>query len=102
MISVIIPSLNEEKGEEGIAHFLEHALLAGGSKKYSPERADEIRGMFGSFNAFTGLDKTFFPVDMLAEDSQLFIEYISDTTFNPRFEVSRVEEERKRVFISKE
>ena len=90
-------ALNEEKGEEGIAHFLEHTLMTGGSQKYDPERADEIRGTFGSFSAFTGLERTFFPVDMLAEDSQLFLEYVSDAAFNPRFATSRVEEERKRV-----
>src|SRR3989344_2469051 len=90
-------ALNEEKGEEGVAHFLEHTIMNGGSQKYDPERADEIRGMFGSFNAFTGLERTFFPVGMLAENSQLFLEYVSDATLNPRFEASRVEEERQRV-----
>jgi len=96
-LSVWHGALNEEKGEEGIAHFLEHTLMTGGSQKYDPERADEIRGTFGSFNAFTGLERTFFPVDMLAEDSQLFLEYVSDAAFNPRFATSRVEEERQRV-----
>ncbi len=90
-------ALNEKQGEKGIAHFLEHTLMTGGSQKYVPERADEIRGTFGSFNAFTGLARTVFPVDMLAEDSQLFLEYVSDAAFNPRFEASRVEEERQRV-----
>ncbi|MBU0470880.1 MAG: insulinase family protein [Nanoarchaeota archaeon] len=90
-------ALNEQKGEEGLAHFLEHTLMSGGSQKYDPKRTDEIRGTFGAFNAFTGLERTFFPVDLLAEDSQLFLEYISDVTFNPRFDVTRVDEERQRV-----
>lgn len=90
-------ALNEHPGEEGLAHFLEHTLITGGSQKYDPEKADQIRGTFGSFNAYTGLERTFFPVDMLAEDSQLFLEYVSDIAFNPRFEASRVEEERQRV-----
>jgi len=90
-------ALNEYQGEEGLAHFLEHTLMVGGSQKYDPEKADKIRGTFGSFNAFTCLEKTFFPVDMLSEDSQLFFEYISDVAFNPRFEIARVEEERQRV-----
>ena len=69
-------ALNEHPGEEGLAHFLEHTLMTGGSQKYDPEKADQIRGTFGSFNAYTGLERTFFPVDMLAEDSQLFLEYV--------------------------
>ncbi len=90
-------ALNEREGEEGIAHFLEHVLMAGGSQKYAPEKAQEIRGAFGGFNAFTSLDRTFFPVDMLTEDTELFLEYISDTIFSPRFDKTRVEEERQRV-----
>jgi len=90
-------SLNEHSGEEGLAHFLEHALMAGGSKRFSPEIADQVRGAFGSFNALTGLDKTFFPVDMLAEDAQLFLAYISDMVFNPEFDASKIEGERQRI-----
>ncbi len=90
-------ALNERKGEEGIAHFLEHTIVTGGSKKYKPAEVDEISGKFGSFNAFTSLDRTFFPVDMLSEDNQLFLEYISDVAFNPLFDKTKVEEERQRV-----
>lgn len=90
-------ALNEKPGEEGLAHFLEHTLVTGGSQKYEPEEADKIRGVFGAFNASTGLNQTTFPVDMLAEDTALFIEYISDAIFNPRFAPARVEEERNRV-----
>lgn len=88
-------SLNEKPGEEGIAHFLEHGLMTGGSKNYDPKKSDSIRGKFDDFNAATGLKRTFFMVDTLAEDIQPFIEYISDTIFNPRFDISKVEEQRK-------
>ena len=90
-------ALNEKKGEEGIAHFLEHTLLTGGSKKYNLEKSDSIKGKFGYFNAFTSLNNTVFMVDMLAEDTPLFLEYVSDTAFNPKFDKKRVEEERQRV-----
>ena len=90
-------ALNEDPGQEGIAHFLEHTLITGGSHRYDPEESDEIRGMFGSFNATTSLERTVVPVDMLAEDTQLFLEYVSDSVFNPRFDLSKVEEERQRV-----
>ena len=90
-------SLNEQPGEEGIAHFLEHTLLSGGSSKYTPEQSNKIMGTFGFFNAYTGLQKTFFPVDMLAEDTELFLNYISDAAFNPIFDKIKVEEERQRV-----
>ena len=91
-------SLNEKQGEEGIAHFLEHILMAGGSNKYNPEEADSIRGRFGYFNAYTHLEKTLFSVDMLAEDTQLFLEYISDTVFNPKFQQKRLGKQLRSIF----
>ena len=90
-------ALNEQPGEEGLAHFLEHTLMTGGSTKYSPEESDRVRGTFGSYNAMTGLDKTFFPVDMLSEDLALYLDFVSDITFNPRLDDTRFEEERQRV-----
>lgn len=89
-------ALNEIEGEEGIAHFLEHSLMRG-SKKYSSKESNKIWSNFGFFDAATSLEKTFFSVDMLSEDSKLFLEYISDTVFNPLFEESKIEEERQRV-----
>jgi len=96
-LRVLHGALNEKKGEEGLAHFLEHTLVNGGSKKYSPEKANEIMDKFGFFNAYTGLEKTFFPVDMLSEDTPSYLECISDAAFNPSLEASKVEQERQRV-----
>jgi len=87
--------LNERPHEHGLAHILEHTLLFGGSEKYSPKDADKIMGMIGSFQAFTYLNKTEFPVDMLPKHLSLFIEYISDSVINPRLDSERVEEEKK-------
>ena len=90
-------ALNEDKGEDGIAHLLEHNLAMGESQKYDLKKSSQIRNSFGAFNAFTGQDRTFFPVDMLAEDSELFLDYISNLTFNPKFGAKTLEEERQRV-----
>ena len=61
-------SSHEREGEEGMAHFLEHCLVSGGSKKHDPAKADEIRGSFAMFNAFTNIDRTFFVGEMLEGD----------------------------------
>lgn len=90
-------ALGEKPGEEGLAHFLEHVLMSGGSRRFSPEEADEIKARFGEYNAYTRLDETLFPVDMLAEDVELYLDFISDMTFNPRFDQTRLEQERQRV-----
>lgn len=88
---------HERKGEEGMAHFLEHCLVTGGSQKYNPIQADEIRGSFGLSNAFTKLGRTFFVGQMLTEDFEKWLDYVSNHVFTPRFDKNRVNGERERV-----
>lgn len=90
-------SSHEREGEEGMAHFLEHCLVTGGSQKYSPLTADEIRGSFGYFNAFTNIGRTFFVGQMLTEDLGTWLDYVSDHTLKPKFDKERVNGERERV-----
>jgi zinc protease len=90
-------AIHETPGEEGIAHLLEHGLVYGGTQKYDPEAADAIKATFGNYNAFTGLDRTFFPVHMLAEDLELYLDFVSDLAFNPRLDATRIQEEKGRV-----
>ena len=52
--------LHEKKGEEGLAHFIEHCLVTAGSNKYDPASAKEIIGEFGYFNAFTNMGRTLY------------------------------------------
>jgi len=88
---------HENQGEEGMAHFLEHCLVTGGSKKYDPFVADNIRNSFGSTNAFTNIGRTFFVGEMLSEDVGNWLDYTAEHLFNPRFDSERVNGERERV-----
>ncbi|MBU0761061.1 MAG: insulinase family protein [Nanoarchaeota archaeon] len=90
-------SSHEREGEEGMAHFLEHCLVTGGSKEYTPTEADEMRGSFGFSNASTNIGRTFFIGQMLAEDFEKWLGYTSSHVFTPRFEEDRVNGERERV-----
>jgi len=90
-------SSHEREGEEGMAHFLEHCLVTGGSKKYDPIQADEIRGSFGMFNAFTNIGRTYFVGQMLEEGFEKWLDYISNHVFMPRFDSERINGERERV-----
>ena len=96
-LRVFFGSLNEKPGEKGLSHLLEHNLLSGGTTKYSPDEVDEIRSMFGSYNALTGLDSTIFTVDMVKEDFEPYLDYVSEVAFNLRLDSDRFEEERQRV-----
>jgi len=89
--------LHEKKGEEGLAHFLEHVLINSGGKKFSPVEVEKIMGTFGNINAFTSASETCFPVGMLAEDLELYLDFISDVAFHPRLDLEIVNQERQRV-----
>ena len=90
-------SLHEKEGEEGLAHFLEHTIMMGGGKKFTPDAAERIIGTFGTINATTSSYETCFPVGMLADDLELYLDFISDIVFHPRFDLGRVDQERQRV-----
>lgn len=89
--------VHEKEGEEGMVHFLEHCLVTGGSVKYDPLVADEIRGFFGYSNASTNIGRVQFIGQILYEDFEKWLDYTSDHVFRPRFDKERVEGERKRV-----
>ncbi|VVB74270.1 Peptidase M16 inactive domain protein [Candidatus Tiddalikarchaeum anstoanum] len=88
--------LDELPGDEGISHYVEHMIIRGGSKKYTQTKCDEINRSF-TYNATTYSDKTEYIGSFLAEDTNLFIDYLSDTVFNPIFDNNKLEEERKRI-----
>ncbi len=90
-------SSHEREGEEGMAHFLEHCLISGGSRKYDPSTTDEIRGSFGYSNAYTNIGRTSFVGQMLMEDLGTWLDYVSDHTLRPRFDRERINGERGRV-----
>src|SRR3989338_9964362 len=68
-------SSHERKGEEGMAHFLEHCLVTGGSEKFDPLTADQIRTSFGYSNAHTSVGRTFSIGQILSEDLETWLEY---------------------------
>ena len=88
---------NESKTEEGLSHFLEHCVMSAGSKDFSALESDKVRKSIGYSNAFTDQKSIFFPVNMLAEDLETWLKFISDISFSPRFDKERVEAERQRV-----
>ncbi|MEK6859506.1 MAG: pitrilysin family protein [Nanoarchaeota archaeon] len=90
-------AVHEADNERGLAHFLEHCLVTGGSQKYSPSESDRLRGDFGYTNAQTAVGRTIFPVKILPEDLEPWLDLISDSVFNPRLSPDRVEGERGRV-----
>ncbi|MEK6973776.1 MAG: pitrilysin family protein [Nanoarchaeota archaeon] len=86
-----------ERPQEGLAHFLEHCIVVGGTRKYSPEEVDKKLQLFINWNASTDFHKTEFPVHMLSEYLEDYLDLFSDIAFYPRLESRIVEEERQRL-----
>ena len=55
-------SSSEQKGEEGLAHFLEHMVFKGSSQMEAGEFDRKIEALGGSSNAATGFDDVHFHV----------------------------------------
>ncbi|MEA3330058.1 MAG: pitrilysin family protein [Nanoarchaeota archaeon] len=87
--------IHEQKGEEGLAHFLEHAIMSAGTKKWSPEKHSEKRAELGLTNAKTALDETNFDMKILEDDFKKGLEFLSESVFNPQFsrEIIEVQKE---------
>ena len=90
-------SLNEKPEEHGIAHFLEHNLFNGGTRKYSPEEVKQLQSRFGGSNAATSHDEIYFYADMVSDRLESLLDLFSDVVFNPRLDQTVMEQERQRV-----
>ena len=90
-------ALHEKTGEEGLAHFVEHTVMMGGTKNYSPKAAKEVQSRLGYLNALTNSSETRFPADMLTEDVELYLDFVSDVVASPQFDEKIVEEERQMI-----
>lgn len=91
-------ALHEKGGEEGLAHFLEHLLIEGGTAKYTPEEQARIRGGFGYTNACTSRDGTMIPWGMVSSDLEVYLDMASQMVFYPRLD-GKVLEQQKRVVL---
>lgn len=89
----------EQEGEEGLTHFLEHCFLTAGTETDSPEQADMIRSSFGDKGLYskTYFSEKAFLADMLADDLEKYLRFVSDLVFRPLFDENRFREEKEVV-----
>lgn len=90
-------SAHELSGEEGLAHFLEHCIMKGGTKNYTSETVRELRSDFAHMNACTGIGNTEIYGSMISGKLPDFLKLSSEIAFSPKLEIEHVEHERQRV-----
>jgi len=86
---------DEEKDEEGLAHFLEHIMFSGTKKrKDNKEISFEVETLGGYFNAATSDEYTIYYVKVPYENFIKALDIISDMFLNSTFEKDFIDLER--------
>lgn len=91
-------SLQENAGEEGGAHFLEHMMFKG-SSRYPCGEIDRLTQAFGgSNNAFTSHDCTLYYFSFASDRWKIALEIEADRMANLTLDPEAVDSERKVIF----
>lgn len=88
-------SRNEKPDNRGISHFIEHMLFKGTSRRTAKQIAEEMDGIGGQLNAFTGKECTCYYAKTLDSHVDVAFDVLSDMFFNSRFSPKDIEIEKK-------
>ena len=84
----------ESPRDNGIAHFIEHMLFKGTSRRKALDISREIEAVGGMMNACTEREYVFFFAKVLARDFPLAVDILSDIYLNSVFDPDELERER--------
>ncbi|MDD5542086.1 MAG: pitrilysin family protein [Acidobacteriia bacterium] len=87
-------SRRETKDQNGIAHFIEHMLFKGTTKRSAEEIARNVDSIGGNLDAFTAKECTSFSIKVLDEHLPLAVDIVSDLVLHPRLDPRDIEKEK--------
>lgn len=93
-IYVTVGSRDEDEGNAGISHFIEHSVFKGTKNRTEREISRVIESRGGVLNASTSREWTSFYVHVLPEEIELGIDVLTDLIENPRFSEEALKAER--------
>ncbi len=97
-VMVKVGSSDEAPHERGIAHFLEHILFEGTTKRPTNELiSNEIEKIGGDFNAYTTSERTCYYVKVLKKHFPKAVDVLSDIMQNSLFKEEHVAKEKNIV-----
>ena len=91
---VKVGSVNEQKNENGLSHFIEHLVFKGTTTRTAKQIASEMDAVGGQLNAFTSKECTCYYAKVIDEDLTLAVDIISDIVINPVFDEVELAKER--------
>lgn len=85
---------DEEEGEEGLAHFIEHVLFKGTHKRKAFHILNRMESVGGEINAYTTKEDTWITSSQRAKDTERALELLSDIAFHSTFPEGELDKER--------
>lgn len=93
-VGVKVGSIDEEIGQEGISHFVEHLLFKQTINRETEALLRDLSLYCGEYNGMTYRDKTIYMYDTLSEDLDKALEISADMLMNSSMTASDIETER--------
>ena len=87
-------SRDEQQNEHGLAHFLEHCLFKGTSKRKTYQILSRLDSVGGELNAFTSKEETWIHATHQYQDYERAIELIADIAFHSVFPKHETDKEK--------
>ncbi len=85
---------DEQSHESGLAHFVEHMLFKGTTRRRAWHVLNRMENVGGDLNAFTNKEETVIYSAFLKRDFTRALELLTDITFNSTFPQHEIEKER--------
>lgn len=90
-------SRDEQVGEEGITHFIEHMVFKGTERRSMRQIASYLESVGGYLNAFTGKESTCYYARALDSHADRAIQLLLDLVLAPTFPEKEIEKEKEVV-----
>lgn len=84
---------NETSGEQGMAHFVEHLIFKGTTKRKAWHILNRMERVGGDLNAFTNKEETIIYTAFLAEHFARAVELLADIVFHSTFPKNEIAKE---------
>jgi predicted Zn-dependent peptidase len=89
-----VGSRDEQPGQEGLAHFWEHMVFKGTSRRNSFQIINRLESVGGELNAYTTKEKICFYASVLDQFFPQAVDLLTDITFGSTFPKKQLEVER--------
>ena len=89
---------DEEAAENGMAHFIEHAVFKGTTSRSAKQIINRIEDIGGEINAYTTKEETAFYAATLPEYVGRTMELLADMVFHPAFPKKELVKERAVIY----